>query len=355
MLACSIGFVFGQEADSTDSEQNSSFALFPAFSYAPETSVQIGAVAIWVLNEFSDPEAGVRRQSTMTPLFLYTFRKQFIVSNTVDYFFKNGQNLSASVRWVNYPDFYYGLGNANDPDISESYRNRFAQLEGQFLHPITSKVFVGGGMDFQTNSIEDILTGGLLATDAPVGIDGGTLFGLGPAFRYDSRDYSIYPRSGYLVSGRMIYTGIGDFNYSSFRADFRKYLTIFNEVNILAFQVFSEFTVGEEVPFYKLPQLAGDNRLRGLTNASLYRDRNLFFTQVEYRRPLFWRFGMTLFAGIGDVTNEVGDYSLSEFKYVGGIGGRFLLIPEKQLNLRMDIGVGRGGQTGVYLGLSEAF
>ena len=81
----------------------------------------------------------------------------------------------------------------------------------------------------------------------------------------------------------------------------------------------------------------------------------MIYTQVEYRRPLFWRFGMTAFAGFGDVANKFGDFQLSEFKYVAGLGGRFAAIPKDKLNLRVDLGVARGGQIGFYAGISEAF
>ena len=81
----------------------------------------------------------------------------------------------------------------------------------------------------------------------------------------------------------------------------------------------------------------------------------MMYTQVEYRRPLFWRFGMTVFAGVGDVAYNPDDFNLSAFKYIAGVGGRLSLIPDKQLNARLDIGVGRGGQTGIYIGVSEAF
>jgi outer membrane protein assembly factor BamA len=346
-------FVFGQEQDSLSNE--GSFAIFPAISYAPETSLQIGAVGIWVLKNIDNSQSTFQRQSTITPYFVYTLKKQSIAVVNLDYYFPSGQNLNTSIRYYNFPDSYFGIGNDNDPDISEKYSNRFFQLEGQFLHPLNEKTFIGGAFDAQFTSIRKVEPGGLLETDNPIGSDGGNLFGVGPAFRYDTRDYTIYPTKGYFISSRLLYTGIGDFDYTTFVLDARKYLSIVNERNILAFQFRSQFTGGTKVPFYKLPQLAGDERLRGITNASLYRDRQMMYTQVEYRRPLFWRFGMTLFAGVGDVAYDVNDFSPNEFKYVAGIGGRFTIIPERKLNLRLDLGFSKGGQNGIYVGISEAF
>lgn len=346
-------FGYSQESDTTSNE--GSFAVFPAISYAPETSLQIGAVGIWVLKNTDVSQSTFLRQSTITPYFIYTLKRQSIAVVNVDYYFPNGQNLNSAIRYYNFPDSYFGIGNTNDPDVSEQYTNRFFQFEGQFLHPINEKTFVGGAFDSHFTSLRNILVAGLLETQAPVGLDGGNLFGVGPAFRYDTRDYTLYPTKGYFITSRLLFNKVGDFDYTTYLVDFRKYITIFNDDNILAFQFRSQFTFGTDVPFYKLPQLGGDERLRGIANASLYRDRQMMYSQVEYRRPLFWRFGMTVFAGVGDVAFDVDDFALSEFKYVAGIGGRLAIIPERKLNVRLDLGVGRGGQTGIYIGISEAF
>lgn len=308
-----------------------------------------------VLKKETESASGFKRQSSIAPLFLYTLKKQSIVSLSIDNYFSNGQNLVAKVRYFNFPDSYFGVGNSNDPDVFEKYTNRFFQIEGQFLHPINDRTFFGAAYDVHFTTLKKIIPNGLLETQQPIGVDGGDLFGIGPAFRYDTRDYTIYPTKGYFIASRVVFNGIGDFNFTRYVADFRKYISVVNDENIIAFQFQTQLTFGSDVPFYKLPQLGGDERLRGIANASLYRDRQLAYTQVEYRRPLFWRFGMTVFAGVGDVAYDVDDFNLSEFKYVVGVGGRLAIIPERKLNARLDIGLGRGGQTGIYIGVSEAF
>ena len=299
-----------------------------------------------------DPE--FVRQSTVSPFFLYTLKNQIITAVDVNLFTENGSAINGSLRYFKFPDLYFGIGNANDPDSSERYTNIFIRTDGRYLKPLNATAFLGLNWDLQHNRITNITEAGMLRSDIPEGIDGGTLFGLGPAFRFDSRNNAIYPTSGYFVSVSSLFNYVGDFSFNSHLIDARKYVSLWNEDHILAFQVSGSFT-GGEAPFYKLPQLGGDNRLRGIANASLYRDRQMVYTQVEYRRPLFWRFGMVMFAGVGDVANQVGDFQLSEFKYVAGMGGRFAAIPKDKLNLRMDLGVARGGQLSFYVGISEAF
>lgn len=344
--------LLAQDQDSLSTQKKSSFAAFPAVSFAPETSLQLGAVAIWVLN--NEEQNGFLRQSTITPFFVYTLNRQSLAVTNLDYYFRNGQNLITSFRYYNFPDSYFGIGNDKYPDISEMYTNRFFQANGQFLHPINPKTFLGLAFDAHFTTILDVIPGGMLASESPNGIEGGNLLGIGPVFRFDTRDYTVYPTKGHFISTRVVFNA-GDFNYTNYLADFRKYIDLKDKKHILAMQFRAEFISGTDAPFYKLPQLGGDERLRGIANASLYRERQMMYAQAEYRRPLFWRFGMTVFAGIGDVAFNPADFNAPELKYIAGVGGRLALIPERQLNARLDIGVGRGGQTGIYIGVSEAF
>ena len=344
--------VQAQKQDSTS--RGSSLAVFPAISFAPETSLQFGAASVWVVKT-EVTESGFQRQSTVSPFFIYTLKNQIITAVNANLFTTSGNVLNGSIRFFNFPDSYFGLGNDNDPDVSEQYKNVFFQLEGRFLKPLNETSFYGLAWDLQANTIRDIEEGGMLEEDNPIGINGGNVVGFGPAFRYDNRNNAIYPNKGYFISAQAILNYLGDFNFTNYLLDARKYIKLWNEDNILAFQLRGNFTSGSDIPFYKLPQLGGDDRLRGIANASLYRDRQMIYSQMEYRRPLFWRFGMTAFAGVGDVANQMGDFQFSELKYVVGLGGRFAAIPKDKLNLRVDLGVARGGQLAFYAGISEAF
>ena len=346
-------FLFAQKCDST--KKKSSVAVFPAISFAPETNLQFGVAAVLVLKVNKENPSAYLRQSTLSPFFLYTLKNQIISAINLTYFTPNGKLLDGSVRYLNFPDAYFGIGNDNDPDVFEVYTNTFLQLRGAYLKSTSAKTFLGIGWDAQFNDVRRIVPDGRLESDNVAGIDGGFLLGLGPAMRYDTRNNTIYPSKGYFVTLSALFTYLGDFSYTNYSIDARKYISLWNEDNILAFQLFSGMNTGANIPFYKLPQLGGDDRLRGISNASLYRDRQMVYFQAEYRIPLFWRFGMVAFAGVGDVAGGFGDFNVSEFKYVFGMGGRMAVISEDKLNLRLDLGVARGGQIGIYAGISEAF
>lgn len=335
--------------------RKTSIAIYPAFGYTPETKFFIGPVAVMTLKSRDESQDEFLRQSTFTPIALYSFQNQFLTELNLDYFFASGKNLILFPKYYSFPDFYFGLGNDNDPDVSESYTYKYLQVNGQLYFPLNKTTFIGPTFDFHATKLINMEPGGLLRADDPIGIDGGVLFGIGPAFKIDSRSNSIYPVSGNLITLSALYSEPGDFSFTSYLVDARGYYSLGNDKNVLAVQVFSQMTSGDEIPFYKLPQLGGGQRLRGISNASLYRDRQLFYTQIEYRKHIWWRFGLVAFAGFGDVANAWSEFDFSSLKYIAGLGYRFQVVPDQRLNLRLDFGISQGGQTGFYIGMQEAF
>lgn len=61
------------------------------------------------------------------------------------------------------------------------------------------------------------------------------------------------------------------------------------------------------------------------------------------------------FGGFGDVGSEITDLSLKELKYSVDGGLRYLFNKKENVNLRMDIGIGQDGSTGIYFGIEESF
>jgi hypothetical protein len=102
-----------------------------------------------------------------------------------------------------------------------------------------------------------------------------------------------------------------------------------------------------------LPRLGGDKILRGYYKGR-YRDKILAVVQAEVRIPVWWRFGVTAFAGAGDVADRPGRLRLADFKFSWGWGIRFKISPREGTNLRMDVGYGKNG-SGFYLTANEAF
>ena len=129
ILALVPCLALAQKSDSL--KRGSSFAVFPAISFAPETSWQFGAAVVGVLGSGPVQDTTFVRQSTISPFFVYKLRNQIMSAINVNLFTKEGYALDGSLRYFNFPDLYFGIGNSNDPDISEQYTNVFIQSNGR--------------------------------------------------------------------------------------------------------------------------------------------------------------------------------------------------------------------------------
>lgn len=360
VLVFSITSVIGQQSDTTQlKSKKTNFSIFPVVGYEPDTEWQFGVIAFFVNNKNKETSSSeFYRPTSFSPYIIYTIRNQILISLDMDLFLKKGSNLNTKLRIFDYPDFYYGIGNRNNPDSVEKYANRYVRLNGRWMKPLNNKLFVGVGFDLQTNELYDLKKDGELIKRIVNGSQGGENMGIGPTMVYDSRNSSLYPSNGtYFITEFVWFTKYfgGDYNYARFMLDFRKYYKIKNEKNIIAFHALGAFTIGDDIPFYKLPKLAGDDKLRGFENSSLYIDKQSYLFQVEYRRWLFWRLGGVAFAGFGDVLPSLGDFSKSDVKGVFGLGGRYQALKKEKFNIRLDAGITSNGQMAFYLSVREAF
>jgi hypothetical protein len=76
--------------------------------------------------------------------------------------------------------------------------------------------------------------------------------------------------------------------------------------------------------------------------------------QIEYRTPLWGRFGAVAFAGAGNVKPELDQFTIGDLDYSVGLGLRFLLDRRENLNLRFDWGFGEEVNN-YYFNIAEAF
>ena len=358
IFLCSISFVLHGQEDTTRIDK-ASFSIYPALSYAPETGIGYGAIGFYVTkgkaNEVRDE---FYRPTSISPYVVYTTKKQILSALDIDMYLNNGINLNGKIRYFDFPDFFYGTGNDTDVDIKEQYTDQFFRINGRAVKPIGTNTFVGILYDLQYNNIKKVQSQGMLETASPKGITGGRNFGIGPGLLLDSRNSTLYPTRGSFLN--MAITAFNEvigseYNYVSYLLDYRKYFEFLGPKNIVAFQFRMNMTSGTDIPFYKLPKLGGDERIRGIEHKNLYQDRQSVYFQVEGRQELFWRFGGVIFAGMGEVFNDFNDFSSNDLIWIYGLGGRFRALKDEKLNIRMDLGFTTNGQSAVYLSVREAF
>lgn len=252
-------------------------------------------------------------------------------------------------------DKFWGIGNDTEETGTEDYfREDFSvQLEVQVPPLLFFSDRSGFILDYKHTNIVDMRENKFLIDKTVSGYQGGDIFGVGLGLVWDRRNNLFYPTSGHYQNIKFIvYTEPSNYTYTSFELDVRYYKKLFKK-SVFATNLYVK-NVSGNVPFYELPALGGHQRMRGYFQGR-YTDNNYVTLQSEIRQYFWKRWGVVAFAGLGDVSDEITSLNLKELKYSFGGGLRYLFNKKEHVNLRMDIGIGRDGNTGIYFGIEEAF
>jgi outer membrane protein assembly factor BamA len=195
--------------------------------------------------------------------------------------------------------------------------------------------------------------GGVLEAGTITGSTTGRASGVGVLLSWDTRDNLNSPAKGSFVQASATFHAplLGsDYRLDAYTLDLRHYMTI-SGPQVLALQLATTLTTGS-VPFRMLPGIG--EQLRGY-NSMRYIDKDRIVLQAEYRVvPVWWRLGLTVFGGLGEVADRIEDFSFSRPKWAVGVGLRFLLFAEEKVTIRQDFAFGLDS-SGDYLDLNEAF
>ena len=322
----------------------------PVVFYSPETRLGGGVALLHAYRSTADGRPIANAASLM-----YTQNRQIAAGISTDAYFSGGRNhVTASVGYTKFPNLFYGIGNTTAQSDSESYTPRTFAVDASAERRVAGSIYLGVGGDFATGSMVAVETGGALASGAIVGSDIGRVAGLGAAVTYDTRDNILAAASGAYakLTARRYAAVLGsDFDFTAVQLDLRRFRT-FAAGHVVALQASWSGTSGE-VPFARMPQLGGQNLLRGYYQGR-YRDRQYVAAQVEYRTPTWRRLGLAAFGGAGEVAPRLADLNLTGIHAAGGAGLRVLLNRQERLALRLDYGAG-ARSSGFYVTVGEAF
>jgi len=346
--------VGNEESPDTTGVRGLRLAAYPFVYYTPETEVAFGGGGILTYYFGSDPEL---RPSRTALSGYYSTRGQYKVSQDTEiYLSGNRRVVRLPVSFGDLVDKYWGLGAQTPESGSEDYDVRVIEgevvvegvtlLEGFLRDGIVYRASWRDVLDRRENPNFD---------DQTLGVDGGFTAGLGLMLVHDSRDHLFYPRDGGFATLSFVgyHNLIGsDFGFSELQADARWYRGVGSRT-VVAAQGVGHFAFGDP-PFYESPALGGGSIMRGYFQGR-YRDERAAAVQAEVRQALFWRIGAVAFAGAGEVWGDgEGEPRWDALKYSVGFGLRFVFNRAESINLRADIGWGRG-TTGLYFGIGEAF
>ena len=323
----------------------------PIYSYSPEAGNIYGLAKFNVIN--LSKKDTISKASKLSEVFTMSTLGRINASISTQLVFD--ENKYIIISYVNYkkePEYIWDIGNTITDDPEQDEINRFV-FAGTALRQVKKNFYVG--IPFDVSDYFDISTDStsFLKKDSVTGLDGGTSIGVGLAAAYDTRDNRYNPRHGsYILGTAVFYPGSwGPYSFSKFALDARKYLPW--KKNVIAGQVTTSYASGD-VPFYELPQMGGDNQMRGYYQGGL-RDNVLVDAQVELRLHVWNIFGVVGWFGVGQVQKTYSQVAMDQFHLSYGPGLRIRVDSKHDTNLRFDFGFGPGGIQGFYVNFGEAF
>lgn len=337
-------------------DQKTGYFAAPIVFYTPDTRWGVGLSAATIFHLHDKNKPGLSTRASYFRLSAhYTQQKQKdlwgewnVFSAGEKYFFKG------EFRLRNFPDKFYGVGNRTSKKDQETYTYEMFTCKTMILKKLSRFIFLGIDAHYTRFYNFKREKGKKLDSGKIPGFNGGTGAALGLVAILDQRDNIMNPyRGNYAEFSSYFYRKFlgSTFSFTVINGEYRKYWQV-RRKHILAFQTKVRFALGD-VPFIEMSQIGNDDMLRGYPR-NRYRDAHMVGAQLEYRFPVFWRMGLTTFAGLGEIFSRASDIRLNTLKFTIGTGMRFLLNPAERLNLRLDYGYGSQGGY-FYLAFTEAF
>ena len=331
------------------------FLVYPTIAFAPETSWEFGASALALF--YAKGNYHENRLSEIKAFTFVTARRQYGL--WIDHAIYGDQDkwfFLGSIRQQRFPLLYFGIGPETEGGDPILINADYTLIRERVLRKISKDLFVGFEFDFQRLYRSEFERPPI---PEPLGAEGSGNLGLGIGLVFDNRTNVLNERDG-------LFAEIAYLNYnpawgSAYRFngiywDVRKFIPMNTDKSqVLAIQGAGSFLSGD-VPFNQLALLGGDMLMRGYY-LGRFRDKNYMAAQAEYRFlpfPFSKRLGAAAFLGAGGVSPTPGAFNLSNFQIAGGAGIRFLLFPQKDIYVRLDLGITREG-TGIYFFTGEAF
>ncbi len=331
------------------------FIAYPTLAYAPETRFEFGFSSVLLYRAKRDT---ANRLSEVSSFTFGTLEKQFggfidhaLYTNRDQFFFLG------LIKYQTFPLQYYGIGPSTTPEVMAIISATEFRFRERALIKLRPSLYTGPEVDFElmrnvSFGIEDPE-----AFDYPIGADGFVDLSLGWGILYDNRHNVLNVRDGLFaelawLSSRRQWGST--FSFNSLFADMRLFRPI-GDRNVLAFQLYGQFTNGT-APFNQMALMGGERLMRGYYYGR-YRDKNLIAGQCEFRMlplPFAKRWGLSAFAGAGQVAPDLNGFQLKRVRWSAGLGPRFLIFPKKDVFTRIDFAFTSEG-SGFYFFIGEAF
>lgn len=338
------------DANKTDYSKKFDFSIIGGPHYSTDTKLGLGLVAAGLYR--TDRNDTILPPSNMS-LFgdVSTVGFYMLGVRGLHIFPHDRYRLDYTLYFYSFPCKYWGIGYANgNNDANETEMNRWqAQAKASFMFRVAPSTYIGPMLTFDFIEGKDIKNPELLE-----GMDRITRnTGVGLTFVYDSRDVTTNPKLGFYVNlsqcFRPKFMG-NDYAFSTTDLRFNAYRRVWKG-GIIATDLRSQLNFGN--PSWGMMALLGNSySMRGYYEGR-YRDKHKIEAQVELRQHVWKRNSVVAWVGAGTVFNKFSSMRMGHVLPNFGIGYRWEF--KKDVNVRLDYGFGKSGQSGFIFNINEAF
>lgn len=253
--------------------------------------------------------------------------------------------------FYSFPSDFWGIGyEMGDNDDNKSDMKRWqAQAEASFLFRVADNFYVGPMAAYDYVIGKQIERPELLQ-----GMDKHTWnVGVGVSLVYDNRDNLTNPHRGIYLNLKQMFRPKfmgNDYAFSTTHFRFDAYQRL-GKGTILAEDFGANLNFGNP-SWGMMAELGGTSSMRGYYEGR-YRDKHSLEATVELRQHVWKRNGIVVWAGAGIVFPKFSALRSRQILPNAGVGYRWEF--KKNVNVRLDYGFGKSGQSGFLFNINEAF
>lgn len=253
--------------------------------------------------------------------------------------------------FYSFPSDFWGIGyEMGDNDDNKSDMKRWqAQAEASFLFRVADNFYVGPMAAYDYVIGKQIERPELLQ-----GMDKHTWnVGVGVSLVYDNRDNLTNPHRGIYLNLKQMFRPEfmgNDYAFSTTHFRFDAYQRL-GKGTILAEDFGANLNFGNP-SWGMMAELGGTSSMRGYYEGR-YRDKHSLEATVELRQHVWKRNGIVVWAGAGTVFPKFSTLRSRQILPNAGVGYRWEF--KKNVNVRLDYGFGKSGQSGFLFNINEAF
>lgn len=264
---------------------------------------------------------------------------------------KGRYRIDYHLYFYSFPADFWGIGyEMGDNDANKSDMKRWqAQAEVSFLFRVADNFYIG-----PMASYDYVIGKHIERPELLQGMDQHTWnVGAGVSLVYDNRDNLTNPHRGiYLNINQMFrprFMG-NDYAFSTTAFRFDAYQRL-GKGTVLAEDIGANLNFGNP-SWGMMAELGGTHSMRGYYEGR-YRDKHSLEATVELRQHVWKRNGIVVWVGAGTIFPKFSALRSKQILPNAGVGYRWEF--KKNVNVRLDYGFGKSGQSGFLFNINEAF